>query len=59
MAKCKYYRESDIEQYTPSCCIDSDNEPTDSMHPEDIHGAYCPFCGRKIKFKEGHNYSEN
>ena len=45
--KCKYYRESDIEQYTPTC-----TGVGWSMHPEDIHGEYCTFCGKKIKFKD-------
>lgn len=45
--KCKYYREDEIEQYTPECAGDSTG-----VHPSDIEGDYCQFCGRKIKFKE-------
>ena len=45
--KCKYYRESDMEQYTPTCTGDGW-----SMHPADIYGDYCQFCGNKIKYKE-------
>lgn len=47
MSKCKYYREYEGDSYTPSCTGD-----TNSMHPEDILGEYCQFCGDKIKFKE-------
>ena len=45
--KCKYYRESEIEQYTTECCGNSN-----SVHEYDIEGKYCQFCSRKIKFKE-------
>ena len=47
MKKCKYYRESPIEQYTPEC-----TGKDDAVHPQDIEGDYCQHCGRKIKFKE-------
>ena len=45
--KCKYYRESPNEQYTPTCTGTSW-----SVHPEDIEGDFCQFCGGKIKLKE-------
>lgn len=45
--KCKYYRESPIEQYTPEC-----TGFYTSVHPDDIEGDFCPYCGRKIKLKE-------
>jgi len=47
MSKCKYYRESEIEQYTPEC-----TGVEYSIHPADIFGDYCQLCGKKIKFKE-------
>lgn len=47
MAKCNYYRESPIEQYTPECTGEGE-----AVHPDDINGDYCQFCGKKIKFKE-------
>lgn len=46
--KCRYFRESEIEQYTPECTGTSN-----SVHPEDILGDYCQFCGKKIKLREG------
>jgi len=45
--KCKYYRESPIETYTPECVGDSQ-----SVHPDDTDTPRCQFCGRKIKLKE-------
>jgi len=45
MSKCKYYRENTNLQYTPEC---SDR----SIHPQDIRGDYCQYCGREIKIKE-------
>lgn len=44
---CKYYRECHITTYTPEC-TGTDNH----MHPDDILGDFCPFCGRKIQLKE-------
>lgn len=53
MSKCKYYRESSMEQYVPECCIE-DDEIIDNAHPYDVEDwKYCPFCGRKIKLKDG------
>lgn len=47
MAKCKYYaKQPKIEQWSVGC--------TDEyVHPEDIQGDYCQFCGNNIKFKHG------
>ena len=45
--KCKYYREDEITQYTPECTGN-----TTGVHPQDIKGDYCQYCGKKIKFKE-------
>jgi hypothetical protein len=47
MQKCKYYSESAIEMYTPECTGDDW-----AVHPTDIDGDYCQFCGKKIKFKD-------
>lgn len=47
MSKCKYYRESEIETYSPECC-----KGDFDIHPIDIEGDFCQMCGRKIKFKE-------
>jgi hypothetical protein len=44
--KCKYYRESEICQYTPGC-----TGTADSVHPQDVD-TFCSFCGGKIKLKE-------
>ena len=49
---CNYYQESPIVTYTPECCVDSDGFAFNDMHPADIIGDYCPFCGGKIVFKE-------
>lgn len=46
MKKCKYYRESPIKAYQPKC-----TKGNPDVHPDDVD-KYCPFCGRKIKFKE-------
>ncbi len=46
--KCKYYRESPIEQWTPSC-----TGPNDAVHSYDVEkGDYCQMCGGKVKFKD-------
>lgn len=46
--KCKYYRESEIEMYTPEC-----TGQYDAVHPHDVEkGDYCQSCGKKIKLKE-------
>lgn len=46
MSKCKYVRDSEIEQYETSCT-------GDWVHPIDVlEWAYCPFCGDKIKLVE-------
>lgn len=47
MSTCKYYRESEIYQYTPECTGQGR-----SVHPSDIEGNYCQFCGDKIDYKE-------
>jgi len=47
--KCKYTRDSEIEQYTPACCMDDDYSDT-CVHEEDIsEWTYCPFCSHKIQ----------
>lgn len=46
--KCKYYRDHGTDQYTPDCFADGD-----SVHPYDIEGSHCEYCGLKIKYKEG------
>jgi len=51
--KCKYYRESKIEQFTPSCSRVEGGCAVLAVHPEDIDGDFCQYCGGKIKFKEG------
>ena len=55
--KCRYTRTSEIEQYTPDCCIEYDDDgyiqPTRCAHPEDVEEwVYCPFCGDEIKIVE-------
>jgi hypothetical protein len=53
MIKCKYYRASEIEMYTPECSdFFEDGFAFYHVHPSDIEGKYCQFCGGKIKFKE-------
>lgn len=51
MPKCKYYRESQIEAYIPECCVE-DGVAFNDVHPDDIEGSYCQFCGGHIKLKE-------
>ena len=60
MNKCKYVRESEIEKYTPMCCVEYDPAfgeliAYNAVHPDDVY-EYCPFCGGKIKIKEGVSY---
>lgn len=58
MSKCKYYRESDIEKYVPECCIEY-GEITNTVHPYDAdEWTFCPFCGDKIKIKDGVAWNE-
>ncbi|GAG04407.1 unnamed protein product [marine sediment metagenome] len=42
--KCKYRRPAENVQYTPDCTGN-----THSVHPQNIIGRHCQFCGKKIK----------
>ena len=49
MNKCKYNRDSEIEQYTPECCVEDGSSNT-YVHPIDMaEWYYCPYCSREIK----------
>lgn len=48
---CKHYRDSPIVQYTPDCAVEFGRR-LHSVHPDDIHGDYCQYCGREIEIKE-------
>lgn len=52
MTTCKYYQESPICTYSPECCIEKDGFVSNDIHPEDIEGDYCQFCGNKIQILE-------
>lgn len=43
---CNYTRPDSWTTYEPSC---SDND----MNEYDIHGDFCPFCGKRIKMFTG------
>lgn len=48
--KCKYYRESPVFTYVPSCCVE-DGVAINDVHSMDV-GKFCQFCGKKVKLKE-------
>ena len=48
MSICKYKRDSEIEQYTPECCVEG-GLPLTSVHETDMtEWTYCPYCGDQI-----------
>ena len=49
--------ESKLETYTPECCIE-DGDSANDIHPQDIEGDFCQFCGGKIKKKTGQQYAD-
>lgn len=51
--ECNYYRTSPITQYQTECC-----GKLSAVHPSDILGEYCQYCGRKIKFNEYTKFPE-
>lgn len=44
---CKYYAEDNITLFEPKC-----REIWASIHPDDVEGEFCQFCGKKIKWLE-------
>lgn len=58
MAKCKYYRMTDLETYTPDCGVEFGDVSYD-VHPYDaVDYKYCPHCGRKVKLVEGKDHPD-
>ena len=52
MSECIYFRPDTNCTWTPTCCVDSDGFAENDMHPQEIEGDFCQFCGGEIKFEE-------